>query len=488
MKKQVQYLLIIFGLFLMNISCNKDFLDTKPPYLTDESFFSDDEHATMVLAGAYDPMAWYNFYQLTEWAIGDVVSDDAEKGGGGDGDYAEIYDMEHFQVNSENPLISQRWDDCYVGINRANKLIEGITDNDNITPETRIRLIAEARFLRGFYHFYLVKTFGAIPIVDHILSPSEYTNPRNTIEECYSFVENDFIAAAEGLPKKSEIPSDEIGRASWGAAKAFLCKTYIFEEKWQNTYDIASEIINSNEYELDTDYAHLFTIDADNGVRDQRRLIEDKKVVRVSELENEGCHLEVIQRSRDDRNEGWGFNQPTQDLYDEFETGDVRRDATFVENNEILWAGTADEETFYTIQDPVHNPDSYTPFNNQKRALPASQRGNGEDQAGMNVHVIRYAEVLLWQAEAAAHIGVDWQTPLNRIRNRVGLANTAYTNPLDAVYHERRVELAMEGHRYWDLVRTNRGNLMQGYNDNKRYFPIPQAQINLNPNLTQNPY
>lgn len=488
MKKQSHSIKIILLLLIVLASCSKDFLDTKPPYLTDESFFSDDEHATMVLAGAYDPMAWYNFYQLTEWAIGDVVSDDAEKGGGGDGDYAEIYDMEHFQVNSENPLISQRWDDCYVGINRANKLIEGVTDNDNISSEAQTRLIAEARFLRGFYHFYLVKTFGGVPIVDHILSPSEYTNPRNTIEECYTFIETDFKAAIQGLPKKSQIPSDEIGRATWGAAKAFLCKTYMFEEKWQKAYDTATEIINSGEYDLDADYAHLFTIDADNGV-------ESVFDVQYKDLnmpgwldENEGCHLEVIMRSRDDRNEGWGFNQPTQNLYEEFESGDPRRDATFVENGETLWTGTADEETFYTVQDPVHNPDSYTPYNNQKRALPASQRGNGEDQAGMNVHVIRFAEVLLWQAEAAAHLGLDWQTPINSVRTRAGLANTNYSNGLDAVYHERRVELAMEGHRYWDLVRTGRGNLMQGYNDNKRYFPIPQAQINLNPNLTQNPY
>ena len=95
---------------------------------------------------------------------------------------------------------------------------------------------------------------------------------------------------------------------------------------------------------------------------------------------------------------------------------------------------------------------------------------------------------MLWQAEAAAHNGSDWKTPLNRVRSRVGLGNTPIADPLEAVYHERRVELAMEGHRYWDLVRTGRGNLMNGYSDNKRYFLIPQIEINLNPNLEQNPY
>ena len=103
--------------------------------------------------------------------------------------------------------------------------------------------------------------------------------------------------------------------------------------------------------------------------------------------------------------------------------------------------------------------------------------------------MIRYADVLLWQAEAAAHNGSDWQTPLNTVRKRVGLGESPYkSDPLKAVYHERRVELAMESHRYWDLVRTGRGNLIEGYTDNKRYLPIPQSEIGLNPNLTQNPY
>ena len=109
----------------------------------------------------------------------------------------------------------------------------------------------------------------------------------------------------------------------------------------------------------------------------------------------------------------------------------------------------------------------------------------------LNWHYIRYAEVLLWQAEAAAHNGSDWQTPLNQVRARVGLAPTTETDGLKAVYHERRVELACEAHRYWDIVRTGRGEEILGkfgYTENQRYFLIPQIEINLNPNLEQNPY
>jgi len=493
MKKRIINTIIVTTLFLIMIvaiqSCKKDdFLSTPPTGITDATFFSTDAAALNALAGVYDPLGWYNFSQLTEWAIGDAVSDDAEKGGGGDGDYAEIYALTSFTANAENPLIASRWNDFYVGINRANRLIEGLTDNDNITPSLRKRVIAEARFLRAFYYFGLVKTFGSVPIVDHILAPSEYKPIRNTLEECWAFIEGDLKAAAVDLPKKSELDPLELGRATWGAASAFLTKAYIFEEKWPEAEALAIEIVNSGEYDLEPNYGDEFTIATDNGIESVFD-IQFKDLQMPGWLdENEGCHLEVIMRSRDDRNGGWGFDQPTQDLYDEFEEDDPRREYTIISDGDTLWKGTDDEEVFYTKKDPVHNPDSYTDYNNRKRALPASLRGNGEDQAGMNLRVIRFAEVLLWQAEAAAHNGSNWQTPLNRVRARVGLAESLFSNPLEAVYHERRVELAMEGHRYWDLVRTGRGNLMEGYTDNKRYLLIPQIEINLNPNLVQNPY
>ncbi|VAW10560.1 Cell surface glycan-binding lipoprotein, utilization system for glycans and polysaccharides (PUL), SusD family [hydrothermal vent metagenome] len=483
--KTLLLLLVMLGLQ----SCDQDsLLETPAPSLADAAFFTNDEAALNALAGVYDPMGWYNFSQLTEWAIGDVVSDDAEKGGGGDGDYAEIHALATFTANAENPLIAQRWTDLYVGINRANKLIEGITDNDNVGRPIQERLIAEAKFLRGFYLLYLVNTFGAVPIVDHILSPSEFTNPKNTLEECWAQIESDFQAGASGLPRKSQLTSAELGRATWGTASAFLTKAYIFQAKWAEAEATAKTIVNSGEYDLEPNYGDLFTIATDNG-------IESVFDIQFGDFqspgwldEHEGSHLEVIQRSRDDRNGGWGFDQPTQDLYDEYETGDTRRDLTIISDGTILWEGTDDEETIYTAKDPVHHPDSYTGYHKRKGTLPASERGNGEDQAGLNLRVIRFADVLLWQAEAAAHNGSDWQTPVNRVRARVGLGASPITDPIEAVYHERRVELAMEGHRYWDLVRTGRGNLMTGYSDAKRYLLIPQIQINLNPNLQQNPY
>ncbi|MEO7045585.1 MAG: RagB/SusD family nutrient uptake outer membrane protein [Ferruginibacter sp.] len=487
MKKRF-YLFIITAALLLSLQNCKKGLDTPVPNISEETFFANDAAAVTALAGAYDPLGWGEYSQYLEWAIGDVVSDDAVKGGGGNSDQQQMYDLEHFQANSQTPTLSIVWKQLYIGVNRCNRLIEGITDNANINPATQKRMIAEGKFLRGYYNFTLVKIFGAIPLVDHILSPSEYNMPRNSIVECWAMIEKDFSAAMEDLPKKSDMRSEETGRATWGAAAGYLTKTYIYEEKWPEAEAMAKQIVASNEYKLLPDYANLFKIETDNSTESVFDIQKKAFNTPLYGDAAEASYAEIYQRCRDDRNGGWGFNQPTKDLYDEYEAGDIRRDLTIISDGNVLWQGTPDEETFYTKKDPVHNPDAVTGYCKRKGTLPKSQRGAREDQSGLNIRAIRFAEVLLWQAEAAAHNSSDWQTPLNAVRERVGLGHSPISNPLQAVYHERRVELGMESQRYWDLVRTGRGNLMQGYSDNKRYFPIPQIELNLNPKLTQNPY
>ena len=477
MKNKI-FLIILSSILVMTQSCS-EFLDTPAPNLSDAVYFSNDDAAINALAGAYDPMAWYGDMQLDDWAIGDVVSDDAEKGGENEGDQPDIQALATFTANAENSVIQGRWQIRYIGINRANKLIEGVTDNENISANVRKRVIAEAKFLRAFYLFELVKVFGGVPIVTKVLSPSEFTLPRNTEEECWAQIEKDLTEAAADLPKKSQLPAEEIGRATWGAATALLTKAYIFQEKWDAADKSATAIINSGEYDLDPDYGHIFSLDGDNGIESVWDIQYGDFNIGGWDRDNEGTTVCIFTRGRD--NGGWGFVCPTQDLYDAFEPGDPRREYTIIKEGDVLWAGTDDEEEFWI---DAQNP---TGYNSRKHILPASQQGQMSEDP-LNWHYIRFAEVLLWQAEARAHTGGDWETPLNRVRARVGLPATTETDALKAVYHERRVELALEAHRYWDLVRTGRGNLMKGYTDNKRYFLIPQVEINLNPNLTQNPY
>ncbi|MCF6241458.1 MAG: RagB/SusD family nutrient uptake outer membrane protein [Bacteroidales bacterium] len=478
MKNKLLIILLSIGVVFTQ-SC-KDYLDTPAPDLSDAVYFSNDQAAITALAGAYDPMAWYGDMQLDDWAIGDVVSDDAEKGGENEGDQPDIQALRTFTANAENSVILGRWQIRYQGINRANKVIEGVSDNEKISTDVRKQVIAEAKFLRAFYMFELVKVFGGVPIVTKVLSPSEYTAPRNTEAECWAQIEKDLKEAAADLPKKSErVANNEVGRATWGAAKALLTKAYVFQKKWADADATATEIINSGEYQLDPDYGHIFTLDGDNGVESVWDIQYGDFNIGGWDRDNEGTTVCIFTRGRD--NGGWGFVCPTQNLYDAFETGDPRREFTIIKEGDVLWAGTDDEEEFYI---DAQNP---TGYNSRKHILPASQQGQMSEDP-LNWHYIRFAEVLLWQAEARAHNGGDWQTPLNLVRARVGLPATTETDGVKAVYHERREELALEAHRYWDLVRTGRGNLMNGYTDNKRFFLIPQVEINLNPNLEQNPY
>ena len=187
-----RYLTYMLSFALLGFTSCEGFLDTDVPSIDQHTFFSGEQTAYSALVGIYDPAGWMEYIQFLDWAIGDVVSDDATKGGGGDSDQPQIYDLEHFRATPEMATLSTVWEQNYEGINRANRLIEGLKDNTAVKEDVRKRFIAEARFMRGYYYFCLIKIFGAVPIVDHILAPSEYKGPRNTLEQCWTFVENDF--------------------------------------------------------------------------------------------------------------------------------------------------------------------------------------------------------------------------------------------------------------------------------------------------------
>ncbi|NME70064.1 RagB/SusD family nutrient uptake outer membrane protein [Flammeovirga aprica] len=494
MKNINRIVVAIVSLFLG--ACSNSLLETPAPNISDKSFFTSDQAAYDILVGAYEPLTRYNYTQIHEWMIGDIVSDDAEKGGEGHGDWAECQDLKNFRANPENSILVSRWREPYVGINRANKLIEGIQDNENISAEVQTRYIAEAKFLRAWYHFHLLKVFGGIPIVNKVLQPSEFFGGRNTEQEVYAQIEQDLKDAASGLPSKEELADSEMGRATKGAAEAFLVKMYVFQEKWSEAASLSQNFIDNYKwYDLEANYEDVFTSKAENGVES---IFEIQHLGITGDTnwgdDNSGSVTAIYQGSRQLYNAkgeiengwGWGFNLPTQNLYDEYEDGDVRRGATLIDDGDVLWAGTADEETICTQH---VNSIGYAQkvYHNKKYYIPASERIDMSNSSN-NWRAIRFADLLLWNAEANAHLGGDWKYGVNRVRQRAGLTATTTSDALTAVYHERRVELAMEGHRYWDLVRTGRGNLMEGYSESKRYLPIPQSEMGLNPSLEQNPY
>ena len=484
MKKINIILLTVLGIFTLGTtSCRKEFLETKPPTLVMEDFFTNEDNARLAVNGCYDVMGWDGNHNTIPFFFGDIIGRDGWKGGDVGSDQDWMDNLINFTYTPDNYMLNVAWKNYYIGINRCNTAIENISamSSDIISDDARKQLIAEARFVRGYFYFELEKTWGKVPLVDHVLSPSEYQQPLVDEGEILNFIEEDFKAAAEDLPERSQQDPEDIGRATAGAAKAFLAKAYIFHKKWQEAADVTDEIINSGEYDLMPDYEDVFKLENENNE-------EIVFSIQFKETgngdygdDNEGTMLCVYMETRNHPFAGiggWGFNCPTQDLVDEYEPADsIRREATIIRNGETLWEGTPDESTFNTTF-----PTNIDHYSNQKYVLPASQQPADFSDASKNWIVIRYAEVLLWNAEAKFHLGGDWQTPLQKVRSRVGLGPSPY-NGLDAIYHERRVELAMEGHRFWDIVRQGRGEEVLGsygfIEGVHNHFPISQDQLDL---------
>lgn len=485
-RRDMKYrLLNIFGLIAiiaMATSCKKEFLDTPSPQPTFEINFSSADNAELAVVGCYDIMGWDGKHNTIPFFFGDIAGHDTYKGGDVGADQDWMDNLKNFTYTPDNYMLNFAYTDYYKGVGRSNSTIENVgkMSADLISNKQKAQFIAEAKFTRSYFYFELVKTFGSVPLIDHILSVDEYQQPLASISSIYAFIEADLTAAISKLPSKTEGGPAYIGRATKGMAQALLAKVYIYQQKWPEAKKMTDDIIGAGEYSLMSNFADVFNMDYENN--DEIIFSIQFKESANGEYgnDNEGSMLEVYLTARNAPFAGiggWGFSCPTKDLYDEFEAGDIRRDATIISNGDTLWKGTPDEQVF-TLNFAT-NKDH---LSNRKYALPRSQQPAEMSDASKNWIVIRYADVLLWNAEAAFHMGGDWHTPLNEIRTRAGLGATTLTG-IDAIYHERRVELALEGDRFWDVVRQGQGDAVlgkYGYMEGvHNHFPIPQAQLDL---------
>lgn len=463
-------------------ACTKDVFDTPSPSPTYEINFSTEANAELAVIGCYDVLGWDGNHNTIPFFFGDIIGRDGYKGGdiGGDQDWMD--NLINFTYTPDNYMLNNAYVDYYKGVGRSNSTIENISKmaGNIISSEARSQFIAEAKFIRAYFYFELVKTFGSVPLVEHTLQPSEYQQALAPISDIYSLIESDLNSASTSLPGKTAAGIEYTGRATKGMAQALLAKAYIYQQKWSEAKETTDAIIASSEYALESDYASVFNQENENN-NEVIFSIQFKETGNGDfGNENEGSMFSCYMTTRSHPFAGiggWGFNCPTQEFADEFEEGDPRKDASLITNGEILWAGTPDEQTFNT--NFATNKDK---MNNQKYALPPSLQPAEFSDASKNWIVIRYADVLLWNAEAAFHMGGDWNTPLQTVRDRVSLDATPLSG-LDAIYHERRVELGMEGHRFWDIIRQGRGEEVLGEygftEGTHNHFPIPQDQLDL---------
>jgi starch-binding outer membrane protein, SusD/RagB family len=506
MKNKYKFLTLAIAATTVLGSCKKDFLEVVPQgQITEVLALTDPDAAAKLVGGVYNTLYLGGFGKTTVgflWVLSnDIASDDADKGST-PGDFSQAGEIDNFTHTPNNFIFDNIWSGHYSGIVAANKAID-VLGKSTIDVATKNRLLGEARFLRGLYYFNMVRFFGGVPKIISVPLPSEGNsdalNTRVTAAEIYNVVFDDFQFAVDNLPLKGDAAT-QTGRANKGAAQAYLAKVYMYKQNWQKVLDLTNAIITSGKYSLVSDYNFIFrerAVAGQGGTNNSESIFEvqtgaNVNTNAVSPLFSNGQGP----RGRGGWNDlGFGFNNPTANLVSAYEAGDTRRSATTIFINPtvpgnstgtVLWDG-------YRIpsKDSVEN-DRYSYKAYHSAIAESPQLTADKDTKPKNIRLMRYSEVLLMYAEAAAILGnADGANKLNQVRSRANLPATTLTQA--NVWKERRVELAMEQDRFFDLVRQGRAGVVlrahgKAFVDGKHeVFPIPQAQRDLSGNrLLQN--
>lgn len=474
---------LITAITLILVSCSSDFLDRKPRgQLTYDTFFENEDHALQSVNAIYNIFRSWEFTALPYLGATDIISDDSDKGSS-ENDALYLAELDQFQSNATNATYSSMWTGHYQAIFRANLAIEnipGIEMDENL----KARLIAEAKFLRAFCYFRLVQWYGEVPLITSILTEDQFfSQQRAAISEVYGQIEKDLQEAIAVLPESSKYAAADIGRVSKGAARGILAKLYMVKKDYTKAVEQCEAIISSNEYALMPSYAEIFTSKGEQG---PESVFEISAVAIQAAVAGPGASpYNMVQGVRGVPNLGWGFNRPSDNLIAAYEPGDPRRQATVIYVGEILPDGSTKVED---------NPDILNERYNQKAWVP--KHAGLQDNGPGNLRLLRYADILLLAAEAYNELGNGAAAlPLvNQIRKRArgtnnfilaDIATTDQAQLREKIRKERRIELAMEQHRWFDLVRWGiAGDVMRAagkpFIDNKHErFPLPQTEIDL---------
>lgn len=429
-----------------------------------------------------------------EFFFGDVISDDALKGGQNISDMSDVYDLENFKAISNNGMVLDYYRAQFQGIARANLALEQIPAmelDETLTEGLRDRLVAEASFLRAYYYFRLVRLFGGVPLVKApIYSSQEWKKPRATADQIFEQIVTDLENAQKSLPKKSEYPAESLGRATKGAAQAMLLKAYLYwgdyhrnnsgsdagkyyalAKSWGDTF-----LREQNaEYSLCNNYADNFTLEGENGpesVFEIQYMSEAMSDYGEGNGFSRGTFATVLLRSRSSHFSatGWGFNHPTQNLYDEFESGDPRRDASILVPTDEQITAPADEiylgnrnlcvkraimkDGDYVVLEDGHHSRSPINYITIRLADVYLMYAEAAYRTNDNPSAEKYLEVVRARARGEEDIlpeFPDYSIP--DYKNGYKMRKLTSADIEDAIRHERRVELAMESHRWFDLCR-----------------------------------
>ena len=413
-------------------------------------------------------------YAFSFLGITEMISDNADKGSSATDAGGDKLLLDNLTYTSTAGSFQSMWTRWYKSIGRASQAID-YTEKFGLTDEAyKNRLIGEARFLRALNYFYLVRGWGDVPIQERDLIQ------RESASEVYAYIEADLQFAIDNLPEKSAYAAKDLGRATKGAAQGLLSKVYLYQGKWQQAADMAKAVINSGQYSLEPDYAKIWRLEGENG---PESLFEWQ--ARGTSIAHGIQQYSQVQAPRGGAvNLGWGFNIPSQNLLDAFnaEKDNIRRDATIIFRGETLYDGRLIDNG---VENPMYNEKAYSSAN------------GGAADGDKNVRYLRLGEIYLILAEAANEVGNSNEAleALNTIRTRVKLpkiTTTDQTQLRQLIWKERRLELAFEHDRWFDLVRTQQAKTAMTANgktfqDKMYLFPIPENQRIQTPEMPQNP-
>ena len=480
---------------LIFVSCRQDFLDkTKLGALTTEGFFLSETDANKSVIAVYSDLKDYR-YTWTIWAFGDVLSDDATYSGSA-ADVQAYATMESYNYPVDNGRVQNRYQILFRGINKANQAIDGISKMDDrlFTTLNKNHLLGEALFLRAYYYHELVIAYGAVPLMTTTPTIADKTKTRTPAADVYAQIEKDLILAASYLPKKSDQNLvKDAGRITKGAANAMLSRVYLFEKKYA-ACKLASKDVFAENYALVANYGDQFTLAGEHGSESVLEIDHHNSTTQSAATTNNG-NFHVLLMLPGGTTYGYGINQPSASLAKAFDdAGDViRKEATLLTMGDLtLWETPANVLKISNVR---------SGYWNQKYYLKPAERSVEIRNNPVNIRLIRLSEVYLNYSEACALAPTagdgetEARTYLNKVRTRVSLPDktTTGTALFNDIINERRLELAMEGHRFFDMVRTGKaaatfapkGNFRAGISD---LLPIPQAEIdNSGGIITQNP-